>query len=130
MKSAALLAAILGPAALAGCTHHPECGAVADYASARPAALECAAASGDKFAQLELGVRYETGDGVPRDLRRAERLYARAARTETRSRAVYSAPVGDERHGRIIPVSAAATEPGLPEAQERLRRLRQARSQR
>lgn len=130
MRNLVLLTLILLPAALAGCMHRRECGAVASYASAAPSTLECAAAAGDKRAQLALGIRYETGDGVPRDLRRAERLYARAARTETRSRAVYSAPVGDERYGRIIPVSAAATEPGLPEAQERLRRLRQARSQR
>ena len=115
---------------LAGCAHRASCAAIAGHASATPAALECAAASGDKFAQLELGIRYETGEGVPRDLRRAERFYARAARDEPRSRYVYSAPVGDERYGRLIPISDGTAAPGLAEAQERLSRLREARRRR
>ena len=118
---------ILAAAGLAGCAHSSDCAAIGNYAAASPPALECAAASDDKFAQLALGIRYETGDGVPRDLRRAERLYARAARDEPRSRYVYSAPVGNERYGRLIPISDGTAAPGLAEAQERLRRLRVAR---
>src|SRR3546814_3291135 len=37
------------------------------------------AAAGDKHAQLDLGIRYEEGNGVPRDLKRARQLYRLAA---------------------------------------------------
>jgi hypothetical protein len=89
--------------------------------------LRCEASTGDKQAQLALGIRYETGDGVARDLDRAEQLYARAARTEARPRYVYSPPVGKEGQGRVIPVSSAGVRPGLPEAARRLDALRRER---
>jgi TPR repeat protein len=39
------------------------------------------ARGGDKHAQLELGIRFEAGLGVPVDWARAERLYGLAAAT-------------------------------------------------
>ncbi len=128
--SRAMLGMTVATVMLAGCAHRGGCAAIASHGSATPAALECAAASGDKFAQLELGIRYESGEGVSRDLRRAERLYTQAARDEPRSRYVYSAPVGNERYGRLIPVSDGTAAPGLAEARERSRRLREARRRR
>lgn len=108
---------------LAGCAHAPACEAIAGEVER----LECGAATGNKLAQLELGIRYEAGDGVARDLLRAERLYARAAQTRQRSAWVYSPAVGRERLGRLIPLGANPSEPGLSEARRRLDALRQAR---
>jgi hypothetical protein len=121
------LGIILAFGTLAGCAHRSNCTAIVNYAAAPPVALECAAASGDKSAQLALGIRYEMGDGVPRDLERAEQLYARAARTDTRPSYVYSPAVGKERFGRVIPVSPAGARPGLPEARRRFEALRRKR---
>lgn len=85
--------------------------------------LKCDASAGDKQAQLELGIRYETGEGVPRDVGRAAELYSRAARSEQRPRHVYSPPVGKERHGRILTSGPVSVSPGLPEARRRLEGL-------
>jgi len=116
---------IAAAAALAGCAHGRVCGAIGQpYSSASLAQLECSASTGDRFAQLELGIRYEEGAGVARNLDRAERLYARAARTERRQRYVYSPPVGRERHGRLITLGTESGSPGLSEARDRLRALR------
>ena len=108
---------------LAGCALGRDCRGPAGEVEQ----LRCAAAAGDKHAQLALGVRYETGDGVPRDLKQAEKLYVRAARTESRPRYVYSPAVGKERHGRVIQVGPPSIAPGLPEARRRLEVLRQSR---
>lgn len=63
--------------ALAGlCARHPG-------GRARGAALRWwirAASAGDPEACFQLGVRFDTGDGLPRDPERAARLYLRAAR--------------------------------------------------
>jgi TPR repeat protein len=122
-----LLGIVLASVALSGCAHRRNCAAISNYTAASPAALECAAAAGDKLAQLALGIRFETGDGVPRDLRRAEKLYARAARTDARPSYVYSPAVGKERYGRLIPIGPAAARPGLPEARRRFEALRRKR---
>jgi TPR repeat protein len=47
----------------------------AGAADAELQSLARRAQAGDKQARLELGVRYEEGRGVVRDLERAERLY-------------------------------------------------------
>lgn len=108
---------------LAGCAHREVCGSIAEYRTASPGELACQASAGNKVAQLELGIRYENGDRVPRDLAQAERLYARAARSDRNGRYVYSPPVGNEKYGRVIPVGQSTNSPGLPEAKERLLQL-------
>ena len=127
MKRRSIAAAAVLAAASGGCIHRPACPVAGPYDSAAVETLECAAAGDDKVAALELGRRYEEGRGVPRDLRRAKRYYARAAATAPSQMYVYSPPVGDERYGRVISVDAPGIPTqGLPEARERLDRLRAA----
>lgn len=84
-----------------------------------------AAQQGDKRAQLALGIRFETGDGVPVDLRRAERLYRRAAATTGDVRGVYYSGIRPKTEGRVVPSWFQPPQAGLPEAQARLEALRQ-----
>jgi|GEM_PF-1572490 len=81
------------------------------------------ARGGDRFAQLDLGIRYEEGISVPVSLRRAERLYAKAAANSGGPMWVYSPPVGREKQGTVFQVDRGMSH-GLREAQERLERLR------
>lgn len=80
------------------------------------------ARSGEKQAQLELGSRYEAGEGVPIDLARARTLYAAAAARSGGTTYVYSPPVEKEGRGRVIAVSSGPVSEGLPDAQARLAR--------
>ncbi len=81
------------------------------------------AQAGDKYAQLELGIRYEEGDGVERNLTRAKKLYKAAASDDGGKIWVYSPPVGNGTSGRVIPVDAGPKRYGLAEAKVRLGRL-------
>ena len=91
-------------------------------------ALTDAARRGDKAAQLELGIRYEEGDGVVADLARARRLYGLAAADSPGSTWIYTPGKAGER-GRMTQVSTGPATDGLAEAKRRLQRLdeRQAR---
>jgi len=108
------------------------CGAVTRHAgidltpgAAEPAlqALAREAWAGNKAAQLELGIRYEEGRGVPQDLKRAARLYASASR-RTEGRVWSYTPAVSRVRGQVLPVRSGPTIPGLPEAAERLASLR------
>jgi TPR repeat protein len=79
---------------------------------------------GDKPAQLELGLRYEEGLGLPVDLGRAARLYARAAADSGGVRWIYSPPVGSQKQGQAIAVNGGPPIAGLEAAKQRLRALR------
>jgi len=83
------------------------------------AGLQCAAASGSKAAQLELGKAYEAGSGVPQDLRRAARLYEAAASQTSGTIYVYSPKVGNAP-AQVLPVRAGPDQPPLPEVLHRL----------
>lgn len=83
------------------------------------AGQQCRADAGDKHAQLLLGLRYEEGIGVKRDLSRAAALYRAAGTANPGVTYVYAPPVGNAP-GTVIPVSTGPAEPGLPEAQYRL----------
>jgi TPR repeat protein len=89
-------------------------------------ALAGRAAAGDKRAQLALGIRFETGDGVPVDLRRAERLYRLAATTTGDVRDVYFSSVHMKTPGKVLRTYEAPRF-GVPEAQARLEALRERR---
>lgn len=82
--------------------------------------LAARAQSGDKYAQLELGERFEMGQGVAADRGRAIRLYRMAAGDSGGTKWVYSPPVGSEAHGRVIPVDRRPRATGLAEARRRL----------
>lgn len=124
----AVAAAALG-AALAACNAGPEryqgISLSADTVDEEVRAIARLAAAGDKRAQLALGIRFETGDGVPVDLRRAERLY-RLAATTTGARDVYYSSVRMKTAGKLVRTYETPRS-GLPEAQARLEALRQRR---
>lgn len=85
--------------------------------------LTCAADRGDPSAQLALGVRYETGDGVPADPARAARLYARAERTIALLVTLNSPPTRSGRFGMTRPSGNRPPPLALAEARYRLGRL-------
>jgi hypothetical protein len=81
------------------------------------------AQAGDKHAQLELGIRYEEGRGVERDLGRARKFYRAAASDSGGTKWIYSPSVGNGSKGRVIPVHTGPAQAGLTEAKVRLERL-------
>jgi hypothetical protein len=81
------------------------------------------ALSGDKQAQLDLGIRFEEGLGVERDLRKAKKLYLSAASDSGGTIWVYSPPVRNGTSGRVIPVASEPLKRGLQEAKLRLATL-------
>jgi hypothetical protein len=78
-------------------------------------ALTCRAASVDKQAQVDLGNAYANGNGVPRDLQRAVKLWQAAANATSDVTYVYSPAVGKEAYGRSIPVRSGVGIAGLPQ---------------
>jgi hypothetical protein len=132
---AALLAALMLLCAsplLTACTANSYAGIPFSVGAADPdlQGLAMRAQAGDKHAQLELGVRYEEGRGVPIDLRRAERLYLMAASDSGGTTYVYSPPVGRNGRGQVIPVDTGPRQHGLPEARVRLDELQGVSSER
>tara|TARA_R110001606_G_scaffold12369_2_gene54056 strand:+ start:25266 stop:25559 length:294 start_codon:yes stop_codon:yes gene_type:complete len=69
------------------------------------AALASEAQRGSRKAQLELGIRFEEGRGVERDLNKARKVYAKAASHCGGTIWVYSPPVGNGTKGRAIAVN-------------------------
>ena len=78
--------------------------------------------SGDKQALFELGRRYETGNGVPIDLKRARRYYRAAANPTPNTIPVYSPPVGKST-GQVLFLNTGRGAPGLPAAKTALARV-------
>jgi len=129
----ALTAALISAAALAGCAAQPYrfAGISLNSAAHPPEVRSLAerAAAGDKVAQLELGIRYEEGRGVPVSRRRAERLYRMAASYSGGGREYeYFRPMRPGGRSHITSVERGRFVPGLPEARARLEALRQRRS--
>jgi hypothetical protein len=81
------------------------------------------AQAGDKHAQLELGIRYEEGRGVPVDPKRAGRLYRLAASDRGGDIHVFSPPVGSNSSATILSIQRPQ-QLGLLEAKVRLERLK------
>ena len=81
------------------------------------------ARSGDKHAQYQLGLAFESGDGVPRDCRKAMKLYRVAAAPSGGTMFVYMPPVGRNGRGTVVPLNTGPPVPGLPMARERLKTL-------
>lgn len=82
--------------------------------------LNCRALGGDKSAQVTLARAYETGVGVPRDMKKAVRWYKRAATPASGNTPVYMAPVGDQRYGQVQNIQTGPAVPGDIWAQYRL----------
>jgi hypothetical protein len=126
---AAIAACLLlcAPFALSGCAADSSYAGIpfaAGAADPTVQALARRAGAGDKHAQLELGIVFEKGQGILRDLDKAERLYALAATDSGGRMWVYSPPVRDGGSGRAIPVDRGPKQPGLAEAARRLTALR------
>lgn len=68
--------------------------------------LDCWDGVDNATAQYLLGYAYENGFGVPVDTMRALQYYVKASRPDRTPKYtyVYSAPVGKESYGRVIPV--------------------------
>jgi len=93
------------------------------YADMPLTALASKAQGGSKQAQLELGIRFEEGRGVERDVSKARKLYESAASDSGGTIWVYSPPVGNGTSGRTIPVNTGPKRSGLAEAKRRLEGL-------
>lgn len=85
--------------------------------------LAVRAKSGDKQAQLDLGIRFEHGHGVPVDFLRAEALYNAAANDEGGIQWVYVPSPGNGAKARVVSINRLPTQPGLDEAKTRLSNL-------
>lgn len=91
--------------------------------------VERLAKDGFSVAQYELGKRFETGEGVQRDIDKAEQLYERAARDHKEERSFYTPGVGGAP-GSTTTVPIDPVQKGLPEAKARLDSLRSAKQAR
>ncbi len=80
------------------------------------------AQAGDKQAQLELGIAFEQGRGVPRDLEAARSLYKLAASDSGGPIWVYVPGVNGSA-GRVMQVGDTPFQVGLAAAAERLEAL-------
>lgn len=80
------------------------------------------ASAGDKQAQLDLGIVYEEGLGVPVNIAKAKKLYRLASTDSGGTLWVYSPPVG-KNNGRVMPLNINPKQQGLAEARIRLERL-------
>ena len=66
--------------------------------------LATRARAGDKPAQLDLGIRFEEGNGVPQDKARAIKLYRQAASDSGGTIWVYAPSPGNGAPARVMPV--------------------------
>ncbi len=85
------------------------------------------ARSGDKRAQLELGIVFEEGKGLEPNRANALHLYELAARDTPSTRWIYVPSPGGGAPSRVIPI-AKQSSPGLAEAKLRLEHLQRTRS--
>ena len=95
---------------------------VPGQASANVQELALRAQTGDKQAQLDLGIRYEEGNGVPRRVDYARRLYKAAAQTSGGTQMLYL-PAGPDTSASATPVYLGPIRPGIAEAKQRLSKL-------
>jgi hypothetical protein len=114
-----LLAAAL---LMGGCASQQYMGVSLKPGGADPAvqALAVKAQGGDKQAQLDLGIRFEEGAGVARDLDTAKKLYRQAASDSGGTIWVYTPPVGNGTSGRVVAVKRSSPSPLHAMAKKRL----------
>lgn len=117
-----LLPAALTILALGACASHEYMGISLKPSVMAPELRDLAqrASGGNKQAQLELGIRYEEGQGLPVDLERARKLYTMAASDNGGTMWIYSPPVRNGAKGRVVPIDRGIMQPGLIEARQRL----------
>ena len=123
--NAGILPLLVAGLLLTACTNNSYMGIPLAEGTGGPAlrALAQRAAAGDKQAQLDLGIRYEEGRGVIRNVTRAKRLYRLAAADSGGTLWVYTPSVGNGNRGRVLPIDRGAKVDGLKEARARLEAL-------
>jgi len=117
----ALLAAAL---LLSGCASQQYMGVSLKPGGADPAvqALAARASTGDKQAQLDLGIRFLNGQGITADERRACDLF-RLSSSDTRGQLwIYTPSPGGGAPAQVLPVQNATPTAGLPVARAWLER--------
>jgi len=119
-----VMACALLPLAMSGCASSSYMGISLAPGTADPTLQQLArkARIGDKQAQLELGIAFEDGTGIGRDLSKARKLYRIAANDSGGSKAVY-VPAAAGVAGRSVTVGDTVKRPGLIEASQRLQRI-------
>ena len=125
VRTAALAATLLGGLLLSGCATNSYAGIsfASGAADVGLQALARRAKAGDKHAQLELGIRYEEGRGVPIDLGRAKTLYREAATDSGGTELVYVPASVKRGRAASVPINRGPRIVGLPEAQAKLQGL-------
>tara|TARA_B100001105_G_scaffold179498_1_gene144963 strand:- start:133 stop:1140 length:1008 start_codon:yes stop_codon:yes gene_type:complete len=88
-------------------------------------ALALKASSGDKVAKLNLGTKFETGDGVEQNLRLARQLYLEAATDSGGTRIVHVPAAGRHSRSMSVPFDTGKRNPGLIEARIRFESIDQ-----
>lgn len=116
---ALLLTACVAPSSYMGIS------LVAGAADPAVQSLAARAQRGDKQAQLDLGIRYEEGNGVPADLKRAQKLYRAAATTTGGTTFVYVPATKKGGRGYTMPVNMGPRVEGLAAAKRRASFFRQ-----
>ena len=81
------------------------------------------AQAGDKQAQLDLGIAFEEGRGVARDLGMARRLYAQAASDSGGTVWVYAPSPGGGAPAHVVSVDRGPKQAGMVAAKTRLQLL-------
>lgn len=82
--------------------------------------LQCGATRGIQAAQVELAKRYESGEGISRNIERAIALYELASSAVPPTTAIYSPPVKLGGSGQVLFLNNSNAGPGSAEAQYRL----------
>ncbi len=97
--------------------------ALAGAADSDGPGLQCRADRGDTQAAVALGRRYELGDGVARDPRRAAQLYQAAATAIPKTTAIYAPPVRVGGRGQMLLIANPNAGAGSAAAQFYLGRM-------
>lgn len=121
--SALLLGAVLLGAPACASTTYMGISLIPGEAAPEVQTLAQRVRAGDKQAQLDLGIRFEEGNGVPKDTGRAIKLYEQAASDSGGAMWVYSPSPGNGAPARMIPVGRGARQAGLEEAKIRLSKI-------
>lgn len=119
------IAATISLLLLPACTSHSYMGIPLAAGQVDPELQQLAnrAQAGDKQAQLELGIRFEEGRGLPVDIGRAQRLYQQAASDSGGTVWVYVPPTVKGQRARVMPVASGPEVSGLAQAKARLEAL-------
>ena len=108
-----------------GCISTPYAGVLQKLNEADPElrSLVQRAQAGNKYAQLELGIRYEEGRGVVVSLAKAKSLYELAATDSKTTRQIYMPSTNKASGGQVISPGIGFKVTGLTEAKTRLARI-------